>query len=543
MIQGGAGSGKTTIGLHRLAYLAYNDPRRFRPDRMLIVVFNEALARYIGQVLPALGVSGLAIRTYADWAERTRAIQLPRVPRRYTDATPSVVTRLKKHPAMLRLIDDEVALLGDRIEKQLRDATLGAEGVSAEWRLTRSRPLAHRLHALRSYVERGGGRSLDTDQRVRVERVIAEGLATTRDVVAVWADLLSDHQRLAAGFEKHAPGAFSAGGAEARPRLVRGQAARSWSSRLEERRGDHQEKRENKRDGRARGSSTRKSQGVDGAELDERAALDREDDTLLLRLCQCLRGPLRRGARGKEALIYEHILVDEAQDLSPVELAVVMGTVSRAQSVTLAGDVAQRLHMDNGFSDWKTVLSELDLDHVEIEPLELSYRSTAPILEFSRDVLGPLATGNPPLATRGGAPVELFSFAHAGDAVGFLSEALRDLMSSEPRASVAVIARYPEQADIYFKGLEKGEVSRLRRIADQDFPFKPGVDVTDVRQVKGLEFDYVVLVEASKQSYPDDEEARHLLHIAATRAAHQLWLLATGTASPLIPERLRQQSY
>ena len=116
-------------------------------------------------------------------------------------------------------------------------------------------------------------------------------------------------------------------------------------------------------------------------------------------------------------------------------------------------------------------------------------------------------------------------------------------MTSEPQVSVAVLARYPEQAEIYCKGLEKGEVSRLRRIADQDFPFKPGVDVTDVRQVKGLEFDYVVLVEVSQQSYPDDEEARHLMHIAATRAAHQLWLLATGTASPLIPDRLQQQSY
>ncbi|MCA9597189.1 MAG: ATP-binding domain-containing protein [Myxococcales bacterium] len=538
VIQGGAGSGKTTIGLHRLAYLAYNDPRRFRPDRMLVVVFNQALARYIGQVLPALGVSGLAIRTYEDWAERTRALQLPRVPRRYTDGTPSVVTRLKKHPTMLRLIDEEVVRLGEGIEEKLSAASLGAEGVSAEWRMTQKRPLAHRLHSLRTYLERGGARALDTDQRVRVERVIAEGLAITRDVVSVWADLLSDHDRLKDGLERYSPGAFSA---DELKRAHAWCAARSGEMLLEiEEAADAMtEKREKNAEPRELDGQ----QGVDGAEVEERSALDREDDTLLLRLCQRLRGPLRRGARGKDALVYEHILVDEAQDLSPVELAVVMGTVSRAQSVTLAGDVAQRLHMDNGFSDWKTVLSELDLSHVEIEPLELSYRSTAPILEFSREVLGPLATGNPPQATRGGAPVELFSFAHAGDAVGFLSEALRDLMTSEPQASVAVIARYPEQADIYFKGLEKGEVSRLRRIADQDFPFKPGVDVTDVRQVKGLEFDYVVLVEVSQQSYPDDEEARHLMHIAATRAAHQLWLLATGTASPLIPDRLQQQSY
>ncbi|HWO08183.1 MAG TPA: DNA helicase UvrD, partial [Polyangiaceae bacterium] len=52
VIQGGAGSGKTTIGLHRLAYLAFQDRRRFRPDRMLVIAFNQALVRYISQVLP-----------------------------------------------------------------------------------------------------------------------------------------------------------------------------------------------------------------------------------------------------------------------------------------------------------------------------------------------------------------------------------------------------------------------------------------------------------------------------------------------------------
>jgi DNA helicase II / ATP-dependent DNA helicase PcrA len=116
------------------------------------------------------------------------------------------------------------------------------------------------------------------------------------------------------------------------------------------------------------------------------------------------------------------------------------------------------------------------------------------------------------------------------------------LMQSEPQASVCVIARYPEQADLYFGGLQRAEVPYLRRVAEQDFSFKPGVDVTDVRQVKGLEFDYVVIVEASESSYPDEDEARHLLHIASTRAAHQLWLFVVGRASPLLPQELKDRS-
>ena len=131
--------------------------------------------------------------------------------------------------------------------------------------------------------------------------------------------------------------------------------------------------------------------------------------------------------------------------------------------------------------------------------------------------------------------------AQTGDAVAHLSEALRELMHSEPRSSVAVIARFPEQADLYSEGLRKGEVPFLRRITDQEFPFRPGVDVTDVRQVKGLEFDYVVLVEVSESSYPVEDEARHLLHIGATRAAHQLWILCSGKPSRLLPESLRDR--
>jgi DNA helicase-2/ATP-dependent DNA helicase PcrA len=259
-------------------------------------------------------------------------------------------------------------------------------------------------------------------------------------------------------------------------------------------------------------------------------------------LHQRLRGPLTRGKLNKEPIVYEHILVDEAQDLSPVELGVVLDTTSNARSITLSGDVQQRLHMDNGFSDWKTVLGELSLSHVEVEPLKLSYRSSRSIIEFSRAVLGPLASADAPVATRDGAPVDLFTHGHTGDAVATLGEALRDLMQSEPQASVAVITRYPEQADLYFGGLQRAEVPYLRRVADQDFSFKAGIDVTDVRQVKGLEFDYVVIVECSESSYPDEDEARHLLHIGATRAAHQLWLFVVGKPSPLIPQELRDRS-
>ena len=68
-----------------------------------------------------------------------------------------------------------------------------------------------------------------------------------------------------------------------------------------------------------------------------------------------------------------------------------------------------------------------------------------------------------------------------------------------------------------------------------DFTFAAGVDVTDVSRVKGLEYDYVLVVDVSAASFPDAPEARHILHVAATRAAHQLWVITVGEPSPLVP--------
>jgi DNA helicase-2/ATP-dependent DNA helicase PcrA len=112
-------------------------------------------------------------------------------------------------------------------------------------------------------------------------------------------------------------------------------------------------------------------------------------------------------------------------------------------------------------------------------------------------------------------------------------------MAREPTASCAVIARHAEQADAYFDGLRRAEVPALRRVRRDEFNFQPGIDVTDVAQVKGLEFDYVVMVDVNDTSYPTVSWARHLLHIGVTRAAHQLWLVSTGEPSALVPAALR----
>jgi DNA helicase II / ATP-dependent DNA helicase PcrA len=544
-------------------------------------VFNEALVRYIGQVLPSLGLSGVTIRTYQEWAARLRATSLSGMPRTYAEDTPTLVVRLKKHPAMLEAIERLIAEDAEEALGEFRPLLKGDPNLGPgleTFERSPDRPLLHRYHALRRWIE-DHAEALLQDVRHGALRIITRRIERVSDVPFLWADLLTNIERLRTVFEaaKHdrlAPHELERASVYMvrktshaindlervrEEREEREQRLKSLDTDEPKPRSLRQEAEEEPRNvdsddvprkpERSEESSGEDSSGgddygaVDGLDLEERASLDREDDALLLRLLQRVRGPLRRSQITKEAISYEHMLIDEAQDLSPVEMAVLFDTVSRGRSITLAGDTAQRLHMDNGFSDWATVLGELGLSHVAVEPLELSYRSTAEILELAQHVLGPLRPSAQPQATRHGAPVELFQTAATGDSAATLAEALRELAIDEPRASIAVIARFPEQADLYFDALRRGEVPALRRIVDQEFPFRPGVDVTDIRQVKGLEFDYVILVEVTESSYPEDDEARHLLHIGMTRAAHQLWLFSSGKPSRLLPEELRSRGY
>jgi DNA helicase-2/ATP-dependent DNA helicase PcrA len=97
-----------------------------------------------------------------------------------------------------------------------------------------------------------------------------------------------------------------------------------------------------------------------------------------------------------------------------------------------------------------------------------------------------------------------------------------------------VLTPSPQASALYAQALESSDVPRLRLIANQEFTFAPGVEVTEIEQVKGLEFDYVIIVEASGVEFPASDMARRRLHVAATRAIHQLWISCVGPPSPLV---------
>ncbi len=432
VIRGGAGSGKTTVLLHRIAWLAHANPQRFDGARMLVVVWGRALRDYVGHVLPSLGVDGVRVVTWTSWARTLVERHFPSLPTRGGALTPDVVSRFKMHPGLPGALARTVAS---------RNVRASADEALQDWLLTIS------------------------------DR-------------AIMAEL---------GFS---------------PREVEEIAA--WSRRQVDQIARRTEERE----------------------ADATPWLDEEDDAILLRAWQLRVGALKSKAG---ALVYSHVAVDEVQDFCAMEIAVLVGATDARRCVTLAGDTQQHIVSAGGSTQWGGLLDAIGVPSTALQSLKVSYRSTRSITAFARALLGADAEDdNPPLAVRDGAPVEVFDFPDLGACVDFVAQALRALLRAEPLASVAVLAPDPAQARATFEGLERAEVPQLRLVEDQAFTFSPGVDVVDVEQVKGLEFDYVVLVGVDAAAYPDQPRARRLLHVAASRAIHQLWVTSTGTPSPLL---------
>ena len=525
LIQGGAGSGKTTVALHRVAYLAFQDAERFSAQKVLIVVFNEALVEYIKHVLPALGVEGVGVTTYRRWsAALLRRLRL-NLPTGRTDATPDPVSRFKKHPVVLSMIDDLVdtqrAALRDELAERVGTRS-GGEAIVAYFDTLSKIPLLRGVDRALDWLRTGEGGRLPPRTRTAAESVLNGAKEEYGDVVDDWIDLMGNESRLRDQLAKVGM-ELSSGELSTIARWCGGKATQlaDWISAQGE--GEEEEDEEADEDDEI------------VREAVEPPSLDGEDDAIFLRLLQTKHGGLIAGNRRVE---YEHIVIDEAQDLCPLEVRVLLDTASAGKSVTIAGDKAQKMIFDNGFSDWPQLLQDAGLPHVAIQPLKITYRSTRQIMELAHHVLGPLRDETETLVAREGAPVSYYSFTDMGESVAFLGEALRNLVRREPSASVALITRYPQQALTYYEGLRVAEVPGVRLVARQDFSFTPGIDVTDVRQVKGLEFDYVIVLDPTQQNYPEVVESRHLMHIAATRSAYQLWLVNSGQPSRLLPKGL-----
>ena len=473
LLRGRAGSGKTTVALHRVAWLHFQDPVRFRADAILIVMFNKALRTYITRVLPELGVPGVGADTFHAWA--SRMLREGGVDTRFSTDAPAEVGRLKRHPGMELALDAWVDQLGERL---------------GGW-------VVQKVPAAADLWEQIPGKGLGRLARLFEEGVQGELSAALRPLRSAALRRLGDHRRdLWALLED--PEALAPHLPSALHRSLPAVAAAAARCR-------------------------------------EEGSLGFEDVALLLRLGQKKHQQLPE-LRVPWAGRYAHVVIDEAQDLSTLEIAALVGAADRTHSVTVAGDPAQKILEDAWFDGFEPLLQRLGAGgpmDIRLQALQVGHRSTRPIMELALAALGVASQGDLAVAAaRDGAPVDWLAPEGGTDDAAWIraaATALSAYRTERPLALVAVLCLHKSTADRWATGLARAGLDEVRRAERAEFRFTPGVVVSNVHQVKGLEFDGVLLVDPAVFR----ERDKHLLHVAITRAAERLWV-----ACPRGPGRL-----
>jgi len=541
LIQGGAGSGKTTVALHRLAYLMTKKPQYFKPKTVLPIVFGPALANYMSRVLPALGVKGVVPQTYHKWISGLRQRVLPDLPGNYAENTPMDVIELKRHPLWLKYYLEETKKRTLKFRELFEVRLAKVEGLNLlleEWGITTGLPLIPRLLSLLRWSKGEFAiKKMTNHESRRMEKKLHNVLEQSFPEIfeaphllisQIWNDCLVNKELLFETVERLAPGEFS-----------ETQLTSSWNWAV---------RQYQKRIAAGETIESDRVSLVDQVEFygnkkfnfeDDRCSLDEEDDSLLLILYQMLMGPIK--SKNGKILSYSHLMLDEAQDFGPLEFQVLVSlTPEKHPSVTLAGDMDQRIMLGRKLETWEESLSYLTLpdgskpDVTALSPLQIGYRSTDEIMKAAKKVIGEHSVNTTWYSTRQGAPVNVFRFQESGAMVAFLADTLEDLCVREPLASIAVLTRTNEAALKLYEGLQRTDLANMRIIRNQEFSFTPGIDVTDISQTKGLEFDTVIIADADASTYGPDILSRQLLYVGLTRAAHQLWLLHCGNPSKLI---------
>ena len=189
----------------------------------------------------------------------------------------------------------------------------------------------------------------------------------------------------------------------------------------------------------------------------------------------------------------------------------------------VAGDADQQTDPGAGFQSWRASTRALRAQHYETVELAISYRCPGPVVSLAKA----LRAGQAPRVS-----VPVHGFADEAALAAFIADEANIIGEQDPSASFCVIARERPLARRLAAAL-RGRVP-CKLVLDGEFTFHRGVDVTIVEQVKGLEFDYVVVADATADAYPQSPEARRALYVAVTRARYELALAHVGKKSPLL---------
>ncbi len=475
VVQGGPGTGKTAVGLHRVAYLLYQHRERLERDGVLVVGPSAAYLAFISEVLPGLGEVRVEQRSVADLVPKVRShggdpaeAAALKGDGRMAEVVRRAVFRHVRWPSeplrlrwSSRAIDFPVNALRQEV------AALLARGVRYHVGRAQLRQwLLDRCH--RELVESDGLSALDTARDI--ERAIGGSAELRGFLNRTWPSLdpskvvyrlLSDRDTLA----EAAAGVLDE---EEQGRLA-------WPRR--QRGGFH---------------------GVAWS-LQDAYLIDEASDVI---------GGISS---------YGHVVADEAQDLSPMQLRAI-GRRCRYGSATLLGDLAQ------GTSPWAAAGWEEALPHVgkatpRLEVLPRAFRVPREVLDFANRLLPAIAPQVSPAASVRSAPGSLVLRASGAERFGSdWLDALAEALAAE--GSVGLIVADPKVPEA------RSELERRRldyRMVER-FDLATRLSLVPASAVKGLEFDQVVLLEPADVVDAGPQGLRRL-YIAMTRAVSRLQIV------------------
>ncbi|MFR9796951.1 HelD family protein [Streptomyces sp. MS06] len=548
VVEGGPGTGKTAVALHRAAYLLYEHRELLAKRAVLIVGPNPAFLGYIGEVLPSLGETGVLLATVGELFPGVRATAAD------TPAAAAVKGRAAMADVLAAVVRDrqslpdpvvavpherEVLLLDDGLVRVARDRT---RALGLPHNAAREVFEGHVLNTLTElYAERvgtdpyDGTMLLDAADLTQIRDELGENPEVWSAVEQLWPRLTP--QRLVADFLAAPEGYLGEEDAAA----VRRPVTRAWTTadvplldEAAELLGEDDRPAE-ARARRARETRIAYAQGVldvsyasrtyefeDKEEDDPEASevLSAHDVIDAERFAERQQEQDHRSAAERAAAdrtwAFGHIIVDEAQELSPMAWRLLMRR-SPTRSMTLVGDPAQTAEAA-GVGSWADILDPYVQDRWTHTRLGVNYRTPSEIMALAAAVVRAEQPGfAPPASVRStGVPPWVRA---TDDLPGAVGKAVAELTPAEGR--LAVIAP---------RGLHRSLAARLDGVtAGAEPDLTRTVVLLDARQAKGLEFDSVLVVEPGHWGTSD-------LYVALTRATQRLGVLHTGT----LPEGLRR---
>ena len=550
VVQGGPGTGKTAVALHRAAYLLYTHRERLARSGVLIVGPSTAFMRYIERVLPSLGETGVVMSSLGTLMPGVRA-----VPERDLDAA-AVKGRLDMVDAVAHavaqrqrllveprrlMIDGTAVKLKPAMVRRARDKARATRKPHNEARVTFVKILVRELaEKLRKKLEKSSGTPVQRDllledvrtsRDVRIalnlcwmpltpERLIGD-LLTREDLLRAAAPWLSDAEVGALLRPADAPWT------EADVPLL--DEAAELLGRLEtpgrggEFAAQHERNLENARASLENMHQTLADLGVDGVVDAEQLAAANE--------ARGVRRTTAETAAHDRTWTYGHVVVDEAQELSPMQWRL-LARRCPMKSFTIVGDIAQSSRRDAAGS-WASVLAPEFGDRWRLEELTVNYRSPARVMRWAAQVAR--AAGlevSHPRAVREGDHRPRLVTEPGGDVAALALDAVEVERDRVPEALTAVIAPAERTGELLTALRERwGE-------AAVDTAPLPGVEIVVATpwETKGLEFDTVVLV-SPERIVADARGVVGDLYVAMTRATQSLSVVA-GTDAAALPAGL-----